>query len=175
MQLSETRMECWYKRVEVISRLPDSHSFEGLKSILFQRKLNQAAQASDTRNAAALVSETKPLAIEFRAAPVSKLRMAIPTTPSSMTTGKQIRVLVRNCPTFQTHTCMLAWCWLNFRPNLVGWLWLFHNWIGTIFRPDWHMWRNDRHGPMNCLGDKWLNGGHKQQAVLGHVSCRAMR
>ena len=41
------------------------------------------------------MSETKPLAIEFRAAPVSKLRMAIPTTPSGMTTVKQIRILVR--------------------------------------------------------------------------------
>ena len=77
MQLSETRLECWYKRVEIISRLPGSYSFGDLKSILFLEKLNQARQASDTRNAAALVSETKPLAIEFRAAPVSELRMAM--------------------------------------------------------------------------------------------------
>ena len=91
------------KRVEVISRLPGSHSFEALKSILFPMKVNQAPKASDTRNAA-LVSETKPLAIEFRATPVSKLRMAIPT---GMTTVKQIRILVRNSPTFQTQTCSL--------------------------------------------------------------------
>ena len=96
----------WKSSVDYLVRIVSGNS----KSILFPRKLNQAAQASDTRNAAALVSETKPLAIEFRAAPVSKLRMAIPTTPSGMTTGKQIRVLVGNCPTFQTHTCMLAWC-----------------------------------------------------------------
>ena len=96
----------WKSSVDYLVRIVSGNS----KSILFPRKLNQAPQASDTRNAAALVSETKPLAIEFRAAPVSKLRMAIPTTPSGMTTGKQIRVLVRNCPTFQTHTCMLAWC-----------------------------------------------------------------
>ena len=93
LKFSEPRLECWYERVEVVSRLPGSHSFEGLKSILFPRKVNQAPQASDTRNAAALVSETKPQAIEIRAAPVSELRMAKPTTPSGMTTGKQIRVL----------------------------------------------------------------------------------
>ena len=86
-----------------------------MKSILFPKKVNQAPQASDTRNAAALVSETKPLAIEFRAAPVSKLRMAIPTIPSGMTTVKQIRILVRNSPTFQTQTCSLLGASLRHR------------------------------------------------------------
>ena len=107
MQLPETRLECWYKGVEVISRLSGSHSFEALKSILFPKKVNQAPQASDTRNAAALVSETKPLAIEFRAAPVSELRMAIPTTPSGMTTEKQIRV--ETAQLFKhIHVCLLG-------------------------------------------------------------------
>ena len=70
----------WKSSVDYLVRIVSGNS----KSILFPRKLNQAAQASDTRNAAALVSETKPLAI-FRAAPVSELRMAIPTTPSGTT------------------------------------------------------------------------------------------
>ena len=55
------------------------------------------------------MSETKPLAIEFRAAPVSKLRMAIPTTPSGMTTINRLESWLETAQLFKhIHVCLLG-------------------------------------------------------------------